>query len=124
MNRDSDQEILQAWYEYAAAQSGSVGVLLRLLRERQHKSDENQRAEYGASIEQFQRLCSMRLPRENQFTSDALRMANACRLTAPMRFVQDMVLAKNINRGDQESAAKSYRAAFDDVDDLDDILGE
>jgi hypothetical protein len=125
MNMHSDKEILQVWYGFAASQPGSVDSFLRFLRERQNKSEDAQLEEYGASLEQFHRLCSMRLPREKHFTNDAMRMANACQLSAPLRFVQDMVLARNLIHNNQVSNEPTgYRAAFDDIGNLDEISSE
>lgn len=120
MNELSDSEILHGWYQFASAQPGSVETLLKLLRARQGKSLKDQQTEFGASLEQFSRLRAMRLPRSASFTSDALRMAEACQLSEPMRFVHALVLARSFSLGSgQPEAQAGYKAALDDIGDLD-----
>lgn len=119
MSANSDEEILQVWYQFASSQPSSVDSYLHLLRDRQGKTLEEQCEEFGVSIDQFNRLRSMQLPRESQFASDAKRMADACHLSEPMRFVQAMVLARNLQRRESQNLHPGYQAAFDDIDDLD-----
>lgn len=124
MDTRSDEEILQTWYQYAALQPGFVDSYLQLLRDKQGKSLDEQREEFGVSEVQFNRLRSMRLPREQQFTSDAKRIADACQLSTPLRFVQAMILARNLVRGQDNGSLHGYKAAFDDTMDLDDVPSE
>src|SRR5579859_2587389 len=124
MNTRSDEEILQRWYQYAVLQPGFVDSYLQLLRDKQGKSLDEQREEFGVSERQFNRLRSMRLPREQQFTSDAKRIADVCQLSAPLRFVQAMILARNLVKGQDNRSLREYKAAFDDTVDLDDIPSE
>ncbi|MCB9452391.1 MAG: hypothetical protein H6672_13220 [Anaerolineaceae bacterium] len=125
MNTNSDSEILQGWYQFAAQQPGSVESLLQLLRNRQGKSSDRQRTEFGATSQMFDKLRSMRLPREQFFAQDAKRIAEACYLSNPTAFVQALILARNIQQSEQfQAASTSYMAAFDDNDNLDEIPTE
>lgn len=125
MNTNSDSEILQGWYQFAAQEPGSVDSLLQLLRNRQGKSFDQQRIEFGAAPQQFDRLRSMRLPREHLFAQDAKRIAEACHLSNPTAFIQALILARNIQQSEPfTSTHTSYRAAFDDTENLDDIPDE
>ncbi len=109
----TDAEILQKWYEYAARQPGSIGSLLLLLRFRQRKSEEQQRLEFEVSATDFARLQSMRAPRENLFHSDAERIATACNVGQVFRFVQTLMLARNLAAQEQPIEGEVYEAAFD-----------
>lgn len=121
----TDDAILEEWYRHAAQQPGSVESLLALLRSRQAKSPEQQRIEVGASEPEFLRLQAMRLPRPHLFASDAQRMAVACHLTNPIRFVHELLLARNLARAtDVSGPVESYQAAFDAAGDLDESPGE
>lgn len=121
----SDEQILQNWYQFASAQPGTVDSYLSVLREREGKSLTSQCDEFGVTPQQFNRLRSMRLPREKQFTSDAKRMADACQLSESMHFVNVMLLARNLIQTEQQSGLSTgYRAAFDEIDNLDELPDE
>jgi hypothetical protein len=109
----TDAEILQKWYEYAAQQPGSIGSLLQLLRFRQRKSEEQQRLEFEVSAADFAKLQSMRAPRADRFHSDAERIAAVCHVGQVFRFVQTLMLARNLATQKQASEGEVYEAAFD-----------
>ena len=109
----TDAEILQKWYTYAAKQPGSIGSLLQLLRFRQRKSEEQQRLEFEVSAADFARLQSIRVPREGRFHSDAERIAAACHVGQVFRFVQTLLLARNLATQGQPTEGEVYEAAFD-----------
>ena len=111
-----------AWYRYAAKQPGFVGHALRLLRESNGQSDEEQRRELGVDEFSFLRLQGMPLPRDHSLVPDANRIANECGLTDSLAFVRTMILAQNLGRGgsgEQPATLEFYQAAFDDEGDLD-----
>ena len=109
----TDAEILQKWYAYAAGQPGSIGSLLQLLRSRQRKTEEQQRLEFEVSTADFARLQSMRAPRADRFHSDAERIAVACHVGQVFRFVQTLLLARNLAAQGQPAEGEVYEAAFD-----------
>lgn len=109
----TDAEILQKWYTYAAEQPGSVGALLQLLRSRQRKSEEQQQFEFEVSAADFAKLQSMRAPRADRFLSDAERIATACHVGQVFRFVQFLLLARNLATQEQPTEGEFYEAAFD-----------
>ena len=109
----TDAEILQKWYAYAAGQPGSIGSLLQLLRFRQRKSEEQQRLEFEVSAADFARLQSIRVPRGGRFHSDAERLAAACHVGQVFRFVQTLLLARNLAARPQPTEGEVYEAAFD-----------
>jgi hypothetical protein len=109
----TDAEILQKWYTYAAKQPGSIGSLLQLLRFRQRKSEEEQRLEFEVSAADFARLQSMLAPRADRFHSDAERIAVACHVGQVFRFVQTLLLARNLAVQRQPAEGEVYEAAFD-----------
>jgi hypothetical protein len=109
----TDAEILQKWYEYAAGQPGSIGSLLHLLRFRQRKSEEQQRLEFEVSAADFAKLQSLRTPRSDRFHSDAERIAVACHIGQVFRFVQTLMLARNLAAQEQAPEGEVYEAAFD-----------
>jgi hypothetical protein len=109
----TDTEILQKWYEYASQQPGSIGSLLQLLRLRQRKSEEQQRIEFEVSAADFAKLQSMRTPRTDRFHSDAERIAAACHVGQIFRFVQMLMLARNLAAQEQTTEGEVYEAAFD-----------
>ncbi len=122
----TDDLLLNNWYQYAAKQKGFVGNWLDMLREQQKITLNQQRHNLGASREDFVRLQGMPLPRPNQFTRDAKRIAEACNLTNPSAFVQAMLLARSLGRNQTQEANKSqlvmnnsYQAAYDADEDLD-----
>ena len=113
IDRPTDAEILQKWYEYAARQSGSIGSLLQLLRFRQRKSEEQQQIEFEVSTTDFAKLQSIRAPRADRFHSDAERIAAACHVGQVFRFVQTLMLAQNLAGQEQAPEGEAYEAAFD-----------
>jgi hypothetical protein len=132
--QDQDNVYLDRWYRFAADQPGFVGGWLRFLRERQHQTSEQQRKDFGVNSDDFVRLQGMLLPRSFQFTRDARRIAEACRLTNPERLVQALLLARSLIRTaaqgltddtEQEAAGRLwanseyYQAAFDEDKELD-----
>jgi hypothetical protein len=124
-NELSDEKIMTNWYRYSAEQPGSVDELLLVLRNRLGQTLEQQRLDFGASETDFNRLRGLRHPRSDQFVSDAQQIAESCHLTNPLVFVRTMILARNLKQ--QQSTAptdQSYQAAFDVVDDLDQIPEE
>jgi hypothetical protein len=134
----SNTDLLQSWYEYASGQFGFVGSLLRVLREQQKTTPKQQQIEFGATKEDFARLQGMPLPRPNQFTKDAQRIAEACDLKNISGFVNALLLARSIERakiseGTNRQAASTasasnlntfYQAAHDADEDLDDFPEE
>lgn len=121
----SDDEILAEWYGYAARQPGFVGSVLGLLRDRQSITFQQQRSEFGASDQAFLQMQAMPLPRPQSFVGDAQRIAEACGLANPLAFVRAMILARSLEHTEsQPGAAESYRAAFDQEDDLDRLPDE
>jgi len=124
-NELSDEEIMMSWYRYAAEQLGSVDGLLCVLRNRLGQTLEQQRLEFGASETDFNRLRGLRHPRSDKFVSDAQQIAETCHLTNPFAFVRTMVLARNLKQQQSTASADQfYQAAFDVVDDLDQIPDE
>jgi hypothetical protein len=116
-----DEAVLRAWYEFAAQEPGFVGSFLRLLRERQGKSAEDQQAELGIDHEAFMRLQGIPLPRARVFANDALRIAETCGLPSPLSLVGLLVLARNLATAPAHvEAAHVYQAAFDATESLDD----
>ncbi len=124
----SDEEILQGWHLYAARQPGSVGELLALLRLSQGQSAEQQRIELDIPASAFSRLQSLRAPRPDTFTSDALRIAEACQVGQPFALVQALLIARSLRnqimygRSTVEAETperEGYEAAFDAIDSLD-----
>jgi hypothetical protein len=85
------------------------------------KTQEQQKNEFGATPEEFLRLQSMHLPREDSFAIDTQRIAQARHLQHPNAFVQAMILARQLLHSSQFSvdADHYYQAAFDAVDNLD-----
>jgi hypothetical protein len=113
---------MSRWYRYAARQPGFVGHALRLIREFNGQSDEEQRHEFGANEQSFLHLQGMPLPRAHSFVSDANRIAEECGLADSLAFVRTMILAQNLERpcsSEQPTAQEFYQAAFDDEGDLD-----
>lgn len=116
----NNEEILSAWYEYAANRPGFVGSALNLLRERQEITSQQQQMEFGVSDQMFLRLQAMPLPRSRSVAGDAHRIAEACGLANPIAFVQAMILARSLeDTKAQVDGEQSYQAAFDAEDDLD-----
>lgn len=109
----TDAEILHKWYEYASQQPGSIGSLLQLLRFRQRKSEEQQQLEFEVSAADFAKLQSIREPRADRFHSDAQRVAAACHVGQVFRFVQTLMLARNLAVQEQATEGEVYEAAFD-----------
>ena len=118
----TNNKVVNGWYKYAARQLGFVGHALRLIREFNGQSEEDQRREFGADEEAFMRLQGMPLPRAQALASDANRIAEECGLTIPLAFVRMMILAQGLERthtNDKSANQKFYQAAFDDEGDLD-----
>jgi len=109
----TDAEILHKWYTYAAGQPGSIGSLLQLLRIRQRKTEEQQQLEFEVSPADFARLQSIRAPRADRFHSDAERIAAACNVGQVFRFIQMLLLARNLAAREQSAEGEVYEAAFD-----------
>jgi AraC-like DNA-binding protein len=110
------------WYKYAARQPGFIGHALRLIRELNGQSEEEQRHEFGADEQSFLRLQGMPLPRAQVLVTDANRIAEECGLTDSLAFVRTMIMAQNLERSrasDQPATREFYQAAFDDENDLD-----
>jgi hypothetical protein len=128
-DRTGNEHILQGWYTYAADEVGSVGSWLRLVQERTGRTPAEQQREFGATEDQFLRLRAMRLPRQDQFTSDAQRIALACGIDNPFAFTKVLLLARGIHNTYRTSAPTQgaehseqyYMAAFDAQDDLDEL---
>jgi hypothetical protein len=132
----TDDALLNEWYRYAAGQEGFVGSWLQMLRERQKITPEQQQRDFGASSQDFVRLQGMPLPRANQFTKDARRIAEVCHLANPSTFVQALLLVRSFKRsqpasdgdlehtGSQFTARQSYQAAYDADEDLDQLPDE
>ena len=110
----TEAEILHKWYAYAARQPESIGSLLQLLRIQQQQSEEQQQLEFQVSAANFAKLQSMRPPRAHCFISDAQRIATACQVNQVFRFIQTLLLARNL--ADQHTftdEGEAYEAAFD-----------
>lgn len=122
----SDDNIMDAWYQFVAAQPDSVDALLRLLRDRRGETLAEQQHSFGATEDQFARLRGLLAPRPERFTSDAQEIANACQLANPFAFVQALVLARNVARTTLKDSGSNqyYRAAFDALDQLDELPDE
>ena len=127
----TDASLLNNWYQYAAQQKGFVGNWLRMLREHQKITLQQQQLDMGASKQDFVRIQGMPLPRSNQFTRDARRIAEACHLANPSAFVQAMLLARSLERASTPETDKlhliinnSYQAAYDADEDLDNSSDE
>lgn len=121
----AEGEVLAGWYRHAGQQPGSVGVLLRLLREREGITPAEQRVAFGADEETFAHLESMRQPRTDRYAVDARSIAEACGVGRPFAVVQALLLARNL-AAEREGATdgRAYEAAFDasegfDLDSLD-----
>lgn len=122
--KDGD-EIIARWHRYAARQPGFVGFLLSFIRDRTGQSIEDQRREFGAEKQAFQRLQGMPLPRSQSFSSDAHHIAEECGIANPLAFVRTLVKAQNLERATgMPNVPNSYRAAFDEENDLDEYPEE
>jgi hypothetical protein len=118
----SDQEIMKSWYSFAATEPGFVGRMLRLLRDREGTTPEEQQRVFGVNDQEFRRLEAMPMPRAKSLPSDAHRIAEACNLANPFAFVQAIVLATKLEKTQRRKGeAEFYQAAFDPEDDLDQI---
>lgn len=118
----SDEEMITAWHGYAANQIGFVGDALRLLRDYQGQTLQEQQSEFGVSDKIFLRLQSMLMPRSQLFTNDAQRIAESCGLANPFAFVKAMVLARTLEHARAQPSVKEiYQAAFDAEDGLDEM---
>jgi hypothetical protein len=127
----TDNLLLNKWYQYAAKQKGFIGTWLGTLREHQKVTPDQQRGDFGVSKEDFIKLQGMPLPRPNQFTKDARRIAESCHLANPSAFVQAMLIARSLERNSASETNKSplllngsYQAAYDADEDLDTSLDE
>ncbi len=121
----SDEKIMVSWYSFAATEPGFVGKMLKLLRDREGTTSEQQQKAFGVNDQGFRRLEAMPMPRLKSFTHDAHRIAEACHLANPFAFVQAIVLASKLEktqnrRGEEEF----YQAAFDPENDLDQLPDE
>lgn len=117
----NDKNILENWYEYAADLPGSVGSLLKTVRQKESISLQEQQMHLGISSSNFSRLNAMRAPREQAFVSDAQRISEACEIMNRQLFMNWMLLARNLERGNPVyTTSQFYEAAFDARDDLDD----
>jgi hypothetical protein len=121
MSTLSDDEIMAAWYAYAAEQPGSIDALLRLLRESLNQTLEGQQAAFGVNDRQFLRLRGFASPRPDRFVDDAQRIAQACGLRNPVAFVSQLLVARRLMQAaPTATSGPAYRAAFDARNDLDD----
>lgn len=114
------EDVLVGWYRHAGGQPGSVGTLLRLLREREGTTIAEQQATFGADARAFAHLESMRQPRAHQYAADARRIAEACGAGHPLAVVQALLLARGLTAAAADPPAddRVYQAAFDATDDL------
>jgi hypothetical protein len=121
----SDEEILSSWYDFTSTEPGFVGYLLKLLRDREGTTTEEQQNSFGADSEKFRRLQAMPMPRTTSLSSDALRIAEACKLGNSFAFIQAMILASKLeNEFVSTEEGEFYQAAFDPEVDLDEIPEE
>jgi len=123
----SDNEIMESWYSFVATAPGFVGGILKLLRDREGTTSEQQQKVFGVNDQGFHRLEAMPMPRPRSLASDAQRIAEVCNLANPLAFVQAIVLAsklKKIQNKQSENAEEFYQAAFDLENDLDHIPDE
>src|SRR5436853_259237 len=112
----SDDEIMESWYSFVATEPGFVGGILKLLREREGITLEQQQKIFGVNDQGFHRLEAMLRPRPRALASDAHRIAEVCKLTNPLAFVQAIVLAsklEEIHNRKNENTEEFYQAAFD-----------
>jgi hypothetical protein len=74
----TDEQLLEAWYQYAAGAPGFIGGALRIQREKAFLSAEQQRALIGIQDEEYTalwlRLQAMPNPRPDQFATDLARI--------------------------------------------------
>jgi hypothetical protein len=118
----SDEQILGSWYDFVSAEPGFVGYLLKLLRDQEGITAEEQQRSFGADAERFRHLQAMPIPRRGHLSSDAHRIAEACKLSNPFAFVQALVLASKLaNSLGATETEEYYQAAFDPEADLDEI---
>jgi len=118
-------QIMANWYRHSIEQPGSVDSLLCILRDRLGQSLEHQQAEFGANDYEFNQLRGFGLPRPQAFTKDAHRIAIACKLTNPFAFIRAMVLARKLTHNlPQSNDFQYYQAAFDELEDLDELPDE
>jgi hypothetical protein len=116
-NRDS--QIILKWYEHAKDLAGSVESYLTVIRDINGQTIDEQRNDLGISESDFARLRAMRLPREKKFSSDTLRIANACNVNNPDNFLDNMLLARDLmHKSDLDTPKRHYRAAFDETDNM------
>lgn len=121
----SDEEIFGSWYDFTSTELGFVGHLLKLLRDREGITSEEQQNALCADADQFRRLQAMPIPRAASLSSDAHRIAEVCKLRNPFAFVQAMVLASKLESELVSSEGEEfYQAAFDPEADLDEIPEE
>ena len=121
----SDEEVFGPWYDFTSTEPGFVGHLLKLLRDREGSTIEDQQESFGADAVKFRRLQAMPIPRAASLSSDALRIAEACKLGNPFGFVQAVVLASKLQTEVVSNEAEEfYQAAFDPEADLDEIPEE
>lgn len=114
-----NNEIMRKWYIKAIETPGSVDSYLRVVREADGESLDDQRQSFGVDDFGFLRLRGMRLPRSLSFVSDARRIAEHCALGNPDEFVDVMLTARAIVN-EKKQSGQSYQAAFDPRDGLDD----
>ncbi len=123
----SDDEIMESWYSFVATEPGFVGGILKLLRDREGTTSEQQQKVFGVNDQGFRRLEAMPMPRPRSLASDARRIAEVCNLANPLAFVQAIILASKLEKTQDrksESAEAFYQAAFDPENDLDHIPDE
>src|SRR5438105_10225058 len=120
----SDDQIMGSWYSFVATEPGFVGGILKLLRDREGTTSEQQQKVFGVNDQGFRRLEAMPMPRPRSLANDAHRIAEVCNLANPLAFVQAIVLAsklEKIQNRKSESTKEFYQAAFDPENDLDHI---
>jgi hypothetical protein len=121
----SDDEIMESWYNFVATEHGFVGEMLKLLRDCEGTTPEQQQKIFGVNDQGFRRLEAMPMPRPKSLASDAHRIAEACNLANPFAFVQTIVLASKLGKTqNRKSEEEFYQAAFDPENDLDQIPDE
>src|SRR5262245_14334459 len=118
----SDEQILGSWYDFVSTEPGFVGYLLKILRDKEGTTFEEQQSSFGVDADRFRHLQAMPKPRPGHLSGDAHRIAEVCNLNNPFAFVQAMVLASNLaNSLETTETEEYYQAAFDPELDLDEI---
>ena len=69
----SDEEIMESWYSFVATEPGFVGML-KLLRDRDGTTREQQQKVFGVNDQEFRRLEAMPMPRPKSLAGTRIEL--------------------------------------------------